>query len=58
MVFHGQIITPDKHKVSAPNAPLGPIQKWSKLFAPEKIEETWKKLTFKHTTITLGLVSK
>ena len=42
-VFHGQIFAPDKHKVSAPNAP---IQKWSKLFAPEKIEETWKKLTF------------
>ena len=42
-VFHGQIFTPDKHKVSAPNAS---IQKWSKLFAPEKIEETWKKLTF------------
>ena len=38
-VFHGQIFTPDKHKVSAPNAP---VQKWSKLFAPEKIEETWK----------------
>ena len=26
--------------------PMPPIQKWSKLFAPEKIEETWKKLTF------------
>ena len=22
--------------------PMPPVQKWSKLFAPEKIEETWK----------------
>ena len=28
------------------------------LFAPEKIEETWKKIDFQHTTITLGLVNK
>ena len=53
-VFHGQIFTPDKHKVSAPNAL---IQKWSKLFAPEKIEDL-KKIDFQHTTITLGLVNK
>ena len=52
-VFHGQIFTPDKHKVSAPNAPhpkviqiVRPWENWRDL----------KKIDFQHTTITLGLV--
>ena len=38
---------------------MPPIQKWSKLFAPEKIIKNWrdlKKIDFQHATITLGLV--
>ena len=50
-VFHGQIFTPDKHKVSAPNAPHPKYSPLKKLKRLEKID-------FQHTTITLGLVNK
>ena len=55
-VFHGQIFTPDQHKVYAPNAPLV-IKKSSKLFAPENLKRL-EKIDFQHTTIILGLVNK
>ena len=47
-VFHGQIFTSDKHKVSAP----GPMPS-SKIFAPEKIEETWKNWLSTHYYYTI-----
>ena len=57
-VFHGPKFTPDKLKVSAPNAPpfksdpnYSPLKKLNRL-------GIWKKIAFQHTTITLGLVNK
>ena len=57
-VFHGQIFTPDnsdKHKVSAPNAPLS---KSDSNYSPLKKLKRLEKIDFQHTTITLGLVNK
>ena len=54
-VFHGQIFTPDKHKVSAPNAPPA---KSDPNYSPLKKLKRLEKIDFQHTTITLGLVKK
>ena len=54
-VFHGQIFTPDKHKVSAPNAPPS---KSDPNYSPLKKLKRLEKIDFQHTTITLGLVKK
>ena len=57
-VFHGQIFTPDKHEVSAPNAPPWPHPKVIQIIRPWKNWRDLKKIDFQHTTITLGLVNK
>ena len=54
-VFHGQIFTPDKHKVSASNAPHPKV---IQIIWPWKNWRDLKKIDFQHTTITLGLVNK
>ena len=54
-VFHGQIFTPDKHKVSAPNAPPSNSDP---NYLPLKKLKRLEKIDFQHTTITLGLVNK
>ena len=54
-VFHGQIFTPDKHEVSAPNAPPS---KSDPNYSPLKKLKRLEKIDFQHTTITLGLVKK
>ena len=54
-VFHWQIFTPDKHKVSAPNAPPS---KSDPNYSPLKKLKRLEKIDFQHTTITLGLVNK
>ena len=59
-VFHGQIVTPDKHIVSAPNGQC-PLSKSDPNYSPlKKLKRLgiWKKIDFQHTTITLGLVNK
>ena len=53
-VFHGQIFNPDKHKVSAPNAPHPKV---IQIIHPWKNWRDLKKIDFQHT-ITLGLVNK
>ena len=45
-VFHGQIFTPDKHKVSAPNA-----QKSDPNYSPLKKLKRLEKIDFQHTRV-------
>ena len=50
-----KIFTPDKYKVSAPNAPPS---KSDPNYSPLKKLKRLEKIDFQHTTITLGLVNK
>ena len=56
-VFHGQIFTPDKHKVSA-RCTQCPLSKSDPNYSPLKKLKRLEKIDFHHTTITLGLVNK